>query len=190
MSILSGLCLYYEVNDWILSYLVKLLGFFALYCILWFIKSSSKYELFRNALSASTVRNAKRKGGIEMGERLGNTISDDGSADRSLFDRGGRYQCMQRIWIEQSRSWRREQWGQADQLWVGPTVFRGPWNFEPSHGIWVFMSRAMEFTVESAFCPRNLTFCIRTTFFLRKLPQSSSVTSLRMLIFGLMVIFD
>src|SRR6218665_2101100 len=73
-------------------------------------------------------------------------------------------------------------------LSVGPTVFRGPRNFEPSRGIWVFLPR--NWATEFVFSPRNLTFFIRTTIFSQKRPQSSSVTSLFMLIFCLMVMVE
>src|SRR6218665_3690012 len=57
---------------------------------------------------------------------------------------------------------------------LGPTVFRGPRNFKPSRGIWVF---AAEFEPRnlprnSSFCrgkPRNLTFFIRTAIFSQKM---------------------
>src|SRR6218665_3894777 len=58
-------------------------------------------------------------------------------------------------------------------------------------------SRAAEFgflprnwATEFVFSPRNLTFFIRTTIFSQKRPQSSSVTSLFMLIFCLMVMVE
>src|SRR6218665_2435218 len=56
---------------------------------------------------------------------------------------------------------------------LGPTVFRGPRNFEPSRGSWVppgFYPR--DFTTEFVFYrgnPRDLTFFIRTTIFSQKM---------------------
>jgi len=62
-----------------------------------------------------------------------------------------------------------------------------PRNFEPSREIWFLpRNRAAEFI----FLPRNLTFFTPTTFFFRKCPQNSSLTSLFMLIFGLMAMVD
>src|SRR6218665_596705 len=52
----------------------------------------------------------------------------------------------------------------AVHLSVGPTVFRGPRNIEPSRGIWVFMSRAGELPADFSrgitrgFYPRNSSF--------------------------------
>src|SRR6218665_592250 len=51
-------------------------------------------------------------------------------------------------------------------LSVGPTVFRGPRNFEPSRGIWVL---PRNWATEFVFSPRNLTFFIRTTIFSQKM---------------------
>src|SRR6218665_3065144 len=56
---------------------------------------------------------------------------------------------------------------------VGPTVFRRPWNFEPSRGIWVsavFEPRNHRgITAEFVFLPHNLTFFIGTAIFSQKM---------------------
>src|SRR6218665_3124018 len=56
-------------------------------------------------------------------------------------------------------------------LSVGPTVFCGPRNFEPSRGIWVFTAEfgPRNWATEFVFSPRNLTFFIRTTIFSQKM---------------------
>ena len=66
--------------------------------------------------------------------------------------------------------------------------FRVPRNFAPSRGIWFFPRHwAAEFVSFSTVFPRIWRFSFEYLFFHRKGPQSSSVTSLFMMIFCLMV---
>jgi len=77
---------------------------------------------------------------------------------------------------------------------VGPTVFRGPLNFEPTRGIWVFateLSRGIYRGIRIAAEFRGIwRFSFEQLFFHRKWPQSSSVTSFFMMIFCLMVMVE